>query len=80
MADKKTTDLGGKSRINFAFEVEERDELDKLKADMRLTSVIDVLRIAIRLLRIIFNHQKNGGSLIMRDKDGKDETVRFLFI
>jgi len=65
-------------RLNLTLDEKQRNDLNSLKISTQKASLVDVIRAAIVLLKTIDEHQKSGGKVILRCKDGKDETLIIL--
>ena len=67
-----------KVRLNFEVSPELKDSLVDLQDRAKCTTITEVFRKALALLDMVTAHNEGGGSLILRHKDGQEETVRIL--
>jgi hypothetical protein len=49
-----------------------------LQQQTRAASIVEVIRRAYSLYRVVAQHYQNGGKLIFRHADGSEETVRLV--
>jgi len=71
----KTSD---KVRLNFEVSPEFKENLVDLQERTQSVTITEVFRKALALLDMVIAHVKSGGSLVLRHKDGREETVRIL--
>lgn len=55
-----------------------KENLIDLQERTQAVTVTEVFRKALALLDMVIAHVKSGGSLVLRHKDGRVETVRIL--
>ena len=65
-------------RLNITLNTEAKDELEALKEITKKTSLVDVLRAALTVYRVVVDHQLSGGRVIFRHTDNSEETLRFV--
>ncbi|GAA5131037.1 hypothetical protein JIN84_06200 [Luteolibacter yonseiensis] len=64
-------------RLNLELKPEAHARLIRLQEEGNLSSIADVIRRALALSEMINDHVKNGGSVILRDRDNKEKEVMF---
>jgi hypothetical protein len=67
-----------KVRLNFEVSPELKNSLVDLQERSQSVSITEVFRKSLALLDMVTSHNESGGSLILRHKDGREETVRIL--
>ena len=67
-----------KVRLNFEVTPSLRDELKELQERTKSASVTEVFRKSLALLDMVTTHVKDGGTLSLKYKDGREEFIRFL--
>lgn len=70
--------MSGKIRLNFDVGPEIKDRLDRLVETTDAVSMSEVLRRALSLYELVSSVIVDGGSVTLRHKDGKTETVKLL--
>lgn len=64
-------------RLNLELKHEAHARLVRLQEEGNLSSIADVIRRALALSEMVNDHVKNGGSVILRDREGKSKEVMF---
>ena len=64
-------------RLNLTLSQDAKNELEVLKTITQKSSLVDVLRAALALYKVIIEHQQSGGRVIFRNADKSEETLRF---
>ena len=65
-------------RLNLTLSPEAKNELETLKTKTKKSSLVDVLRAALIVYKMVIDHQELGGRIVFRNKDNKEETFRFI--
>ena len=65
-------------KLNLSLNPEAKLELDSLKAKTDKSSLVDVIRAALAVYKIVMEHQLSGGRVVLRDADSHDETLRIV--
>ena len=65
-------------RLNLALNPEAKDELELMRQKTGKSSLVDVLRAALAVYKIIVDHQSEGGRVVFRHADNSEETLRFV--
>jgi len=74
----QNTESDSPYRLNITLDQDQKTELEALKILAQKASLVDVIRAALSLFKIIIEHRNSGGKVILRNKDGKDETLYIL--
>jgi hypothetical protein len=72
------SNISEKSRLNFEVPKKVRDQLDDLVKRSAASSFTEVVRRALALYDLVLEHSANGGDLVLRDKTGREQTVKLL--
>jgi len=67
-----------KVRLNFEVTPDLKKDLLDLQDRTKSVSVAEVFRKALALLDMVTSHVQHGGTVNLRYKDGREESVRFL--
>jgi hypothetical protein len=54
------------------------DRLQRLRELSESESITEVVRRAMAVYDLVLSHVRNGGEVILRHKDGREETVRII--
>jgi hypothetical protein len=65
-------------RLNLTLNSEAKSELETLKVRTQKSSLVDVLRAALTVYKVIIDLQEAGGRVVFRKKDNTEETLRFV--
>ena len=65
-------------RLNLTLSPEAKNELETLKAKTQKSSLVDVLRAALVVYKVVVEHQQSGGKVVFRHKDNTEEKLRFV--
>jgi len=68
----------GQYRLNLALSSEAKNELETLKVKTQKSSLVDVIRAALVVYKVVIEHQESGGRVVFRKKDNTEETFRFI--
>ena len=67
-----------KVRVNFEVSPRLKESLVELQARTNSVSITEVFRRALALLDMVTAHVEHGGAVVLRRKDGAEETLRIL--
>ena len=65
-------------KLNLSLNPEAKVELDSLKTKTHKSSLVDVIRAALAVYKIVMEHQLSGGRVVLRDANNRDETLRIV--
>jgi len=65
-------------KLNLSLNPEAKQELDSLKSKTHKSSLVDVIRAALAVYKIVMEHQLSGGRVVLRDANDRDETLRIV--
>jgi hypothetical protein len=65
-------------RLSLSLDTEAKRELDALKKKTRKSTLVDVLRAALAIYKVVVDHQDAGGRVVFRNADNSEETLRLL--
>jgi hypothetical protein len=65
-------------RLNLTLNPDSKNELEKLRAETQKSSLVDVIRAALAVYKVIVEHQRGGGRVVFRNPDNSEETLRFI--
>jgi hypothetical protein len=68
-----------KHRISLDVHPEEHGDFISLQLRARKNSLVDTVRVAMKLLKLFLEHQSEGGTVVLRSKDGQEKEVEILF-
>jgi hypothetical protein len=73
-----TKNSKNKVRLNLELTEQVNKSLEELKDRTDSPSLTEVLRRSIALFDMITSVQENGGSIVLRYRDGREEVIRLL--
>jgi hypothetical protein len=65
-------------RLNLTLIPEVKQELEELRVKTRKSSLVEVIRGALAVYKVIVDHQHSGGRVVFRNADNSEETLRFV--
>jgi hypothetical protein len=69
-----------KYRVQLDFDQQGFDELEALKKELRASSRADTIRDALAMLQWTAKQLRNGGRILVEEKDGQVSNVFFPFL
>ena len=76
--DPEPTTEKNQYRLNLTLDPGAKYELEELKTKTQKSSLVDVIRAALVLYKLIVDHQRSGGRVVFRNTDKTEETLRFV--
>jgi hypothetical protein len=74
----KLSTIPEKARLSFEVPKKVRDQLDDLVSRSSASSFTEVVRKALALYDLVLEHSSEGGDVVLRDKNGREEIVKLL--
>lgn len=68
----------GPYRLNLTLDPEAKAELDLLKATARKPTLVDVIRAALAVYKLVVEHQQAGGRVVFRHSNNSEEIFWFV--
>ena len=65
----------GRSRLNLKIHPTVRARLEELRDDTLADSITEVIRRAVAIYDLLLTNDKEGGSVVIRNKDGSEKEV-----
>ena len=65
-------------RLNLSLTPQAKDELESLKKLAQKSSLVEVIRAALAVYKIVVEHQQSGGRVVLRSSGTDDETLRLV--
>lgn len=67
-----------KHRLTLEFGAKSLAQIELVRSRTTLSSKTAVIQHALALFDLATEHQSQGGKIVFRDKDGKNETINIL--
>ena len=67
-----------KKRLSLDMTPEQGGELEELQVMSKRTTLIATVLLAVRLSKLFYDVKAAGGKVVLRDKDGQEETLALL--
>ncbi len=74
----KPTTTNERIRLNLAITPTVHDRLQRLRDMSESESITEVIRRAMAVYDLVLTHASEGGEVILRNPDGREETVRII--
>lgn len=65
-------------KLNLSLNPEAKNELESLKIKTHKSSLVDVIRAALVVYKLVIEHQLAGGRVVLRDASNEEETLRII--
>lgn len=72
------TAIGEKSRLHLELDSVAKKQLEETKIATRAATSAEVVRRALALYATVVEHQRDGGVVIFKFRDGSEERLMFL--
>lgn len=70
--------MSSRARLSLDLDASTKADFERVRAENGIASLTDLVKRAIRLLDQSERQQREGGSVIFRDRDGKERRVILL--
>ena len=70
---------GGRKRLNLSVSQSVNERLERLKTLSESESVTEVIRRSLAVYEELLETQKEGGKVIIRDKNGEDVILKIVW-
>ncbi len=77
MARPRKINPAEKVRLSFDVSRRWKDQLEELQRRCDLPTIIDTFRRGIVVLDLITTHHEEGGKVLLKNRDGTTETLKF---
>ena len=70
--------LAGKVRLNLEVTKQVRNQIEELVSRSTCSNLTEVVRRSLALYDLFLEHTGQGGEVVFRHKDGREEIMRIL--